>query len=157
MRRVLAACLLATGCDLSTVDFCETPCGTWINREHGLRCEPFEQLERMAIKHLSPLYPNVDICARLSTVSISTVRTDDSYVFTPWWGGGTVGGWVDCITGEMRLAHRDDELYYLGSYTHEVAHLAECPGWNLTHEGWAERGVFAAIDCADKGQNCRAP
>lgn len=153
--KYLPLLVLLAGCDLSTVEWCETPCGTWMNTERGIRCEPFIQLERMAIQHLSPHFPGVDICSRLSTISISTVRGDENYMFTPWWGGGKVGGWVDCITGEMRLAHRDDELYYLGSYTHEVAHLAECPGWNLGHIGW-EGGIYQAIDCADKGQNCES-
>ena len=147
MRRALLGALLLAGCDLRTENYCQTPCGTWIRDQDRVSCDELAPLEAAAVRELSPLFPGVNLCGRLSTYSLTTVDTPDG-TFQAWFGV-RVYGWQSCLTQEIHIAQMPG-AWDRTSFVHELAHVAECPGANHGHEGWAEKDVTGAIDRANE-------
>lgn len=68
-------------------------------------------------------------------------RTSDG-TWTDAWDRRVAGlTWCDYATMEL-----GDSKWAENAYWHEVAHIAQCPYQDGTHETWAELGVWQALE-----------
>lgn len=102
-------------------------------------CDGFRAAEQRAVRELGPHFPG--LCKRLDWFSVQVVNGHDggdAYV-DPW--GRNVAGLTYC-RGVLQIANGD---WKHNALAHEIAHAGECPGQNVEHAGWIEKGIYESI------------
>jgi len=116
---------------------CETPCG--MQAWGAADCAGLAEAEAAGVSALGYLYGQ--LCARLGGMALRVWRTSDGW-WTDAWGRRVAGlTWCDFATIEVGDSRWTDNAYW-----HELAHVAQCPEQDGTHETWAPLGIWEVLN-----------
>lgn len=154
MRLFAPALLLLLACDVGPPPTCVTKCGlaSWSIDQ----CDQFQEAEDRALKYLPALFNTTQeqACATFRSVNVINKDTPEGW-YNPFLREVVYGEtYCEYRTVEIQIEpsfpaakprFKDVPLY--SSLVHELGHVID--GCVHDHDGWEEKGIYAAIRTAN--------